>query len=581
MKPISLSKRLITTVLSIYVVLTIFITSVQVISEYYITKAQIEDELKTLQKTFSASLTRAIWELNEQQYISTSQGLIAMPSIKGVILRGENETVLMQLGQSIQSGDVAITSSEQKVKFKTNDEQLFGFVYPLIFEFSGKLLQIGDLTLLSSQDVIIERIRVPLYLLIAKAILISLFLYIIISRTFKRLLTQPLYEFTEQIENFGIDKLSKSKIQLNVSDNNELIVLQNAYNSLLERISDYSEALEIAHQDTIEANNKLDDQNLMLEQEVAKKTANLSRVMMDLEKQKHQLEESRNELKSGIEIKNKAESALLNKQSELEQSLFELKSAQTQLIESEKMASLGGLVAGIAHDVNTPIGVSITAVSYLIEQTNKLKQTYDDKKLTPQLLESLMSGVNESAHLIQNNLKRASDLVASFKQISVDQASDAVRDIELKRYMHEIISSLKPNLKKSKHTLTVNTPDNIHMRCPAGAISQIITNLIMNSLLHGFEHKPMGEIIINITEPSADMVQIEYSDNGRGVSKETLTRLFDLFFTTKRSKGGSGLGTHIVLNLVKQTLRGQIVAESELDKGLKYTITIPKITPID
>mgnify|MGYP000333159571 CR=1 FL=1 len=577
MKQLSISRKLLTKVLTIYILLTVIVTAVQVVSEYYITKSHIEDELKTLQKTFSGSLTRAIWELNVQQSVTIAQGLLAMPSIEGIILRDENGQVISRLGDAISNDNLEINYDKDSVLINKNPEGLFGYIYPLIFEFSSRPIQVGDVTLISSRNIIIERIKIPLFLLMFKAVFITLSLFIIIWLTFRKLLSHPLYELTEQIEDFDIERLNKSKINLEHEEHNELSVLQDAYNGLIDRLIDYNKELESAHSRLVEANSKLDDQNLMLEQEVARKTANLSRVMLDLEEQKKELEGSRNELRQGIETRKHAEGALLAKQKELEASLNELKSAQGQLVESEKMASLGGLVAGIAHDVNTPIGVSVTASSYLTEQIRVLNKHFEEKTLTPKHLQKYVKDAEESINLITSNLKRASDLVASFKQIAVDQASEAIRDIELNHYVHDIIKSLNPHLKKTQHQISVRCPEKLDMRCPAGAISQIFTNLIMNSVIHGFELTKQGQIDIEI-EDLGEEIKIDYRDNGKGVSKEILNKLFDPFFTTKREKGGSGLGTHITYNLVKQTLSGNISASSELGKGLHYSITIPKVT---
>ena len=190
-------------------------------------------------------------------------------------------------------------------------------------------------------------------------------------------------------------------------------------------------------------------------------------------------------------------------------------------------------------------------------------------------MKSFISDGNQSIELLNNNLNRASELIASFKQIAVDQASEAVRTINMKTYLNEIITSLKPKLKKSNHKINVNCPDDIVMKVPAGAISQIFTNFLMNSIIHGFENKDDGIIDITIKDEE-DKIDIEYKDNGKGVTPEQLQKLFDPFYTTKRESGGSGLGTNIAYNLVKQTLEGDIDAYSEVGKGLSYQLSFPK-----
>jgi len=160
----------------------------------------------------------------------------------------------------------------------------------------------------------------------------------------------------------------------------------------------------------------------------------------------------------------------------------------------------------------------------------------------------------------------------------VDQASEAVRQINLKDYLKEIIRSLHPKLKKTQHKVNLECPEDLILNLPAGAISQIFTNLIMNSIIHGLEGVPLGEINISITEED-ELVNITFEDNGKGVDPGKLAKLFDPFFTTKRDQGGSGLGTHIVFNLVKQTLSGEIEVNSVVGEGLTYHISFPKNMP--
>lgn len=448
MKAISLSRKLLTQVLTIYIALTVIITAVQIISEYYITKEHIQDELVVLQKTVSSSLTRSIWELNSQQSLTITQGLLAMPVIEGIVLRDENGNIITKLGKYVEPRVSNVNYDEAQLLTTKDARGLFGYLSVLVFEFSGKPVLVGDISLFSSRQVIFDRISVPVTFLLFKAFFITICLFLIILFTFKRLLRQPLYEFTEQIENFDIERLEASKLSIDMQEQNELTILQQAYNKLIDQLHIYSECLDAANKNLLDANTKLDEQNLLLEHQVAKKTSNLSRVLLNIENQKKELEESRNELAIGIETRKQAEHALLVKQSELEAYVQQLKAAQKQLLETEKMSTLGGLVAGITHDVNTPIGISITAASFLSEQVTVINQNYIDKTLTSNSLGRFLQDSTESINLIDANLKRASELINSFKQIAVDQASDAKRDIEIGSYVQEVINSLKPKLKK-------------------------------------------------------------------------------------------------------------------------------------
>ncbi|CAH9049473.1 Adaptive-response sensory-kinase SasA [Pseudoalteromonas holothuriae] len=572
----SLSKKLLTNVLSVYFLLTFVVTCGQVVAEYVNTKDYIRNELTMLQKTFSRSLTRAIWELNTKQTVTTAEGLLAIPMIEGIIVRDDSGEIISQLGRSL---DIHELYSQQLVQEEAIIEDtpsgLFGYTFPLIFEFSGRATQVGDVTLFSSRDVVFSRIMISIYFLIGNAMIKTTFLIILFLIAFRRLLTEPLTDLTDQIEEIELDDIDGKKIDIGTTERNELKVMEEAFNKLIDKVSGYRKQLNQTQKELIISNEKLDQHNLQLEQEVARKTSNLSQAMMDLQQQKYELEKQKLTLTEEVDLRSQTEQELLTKQKELERYVDELNMAQERLVGSEKMAALGGLVAGITHDINTPVGIGVTATSFLQERLNKLEAAYTQKTLSPKALEEFINEAKQSTSLLTTNLDRASELVASFKQIAVDQASEAVRKINFKEYLSEVVRSLHPKIKKTKHTIDIDCPDDLILNLPAGAISQIFTNLIMNSLIHGFDGIDKGAIDISITDDHDD-VKIVYKDNGRGVSSGQLEKLFDPFFTTKRDQGGSGLGTHITLNLVKQTLNGDIEVSSEEGEGLTYFIRFPK-----
>ncbi|MCF2862840.1 ATP-binding protein [Pseudoalteromonas sp. Cnat2-41] len=575
----SLSKKLLTSVLSVYFLLTFVVTCGQVFAEYLNTKNYIRDELQTLQKTFSGSLTRAIWELNTDQSITIAEGLIAIPMVEGIIVRDDSGEVISQLGRSL---DIRELYSQQLVQdasiIEDTPSGLFGYTFPLIFEFSGRATQVGDVTLFSSRDVVVSRIIVSIYLLVGNAMIKTAFLILLFLLAFRKHLTHPLNQLTEQIESLELDDLEGTRINLDSNEKNELNVMAQSFNNMINKVVEYRNKLEHTQKELLKSNEKLDQQNLQLEQEVARKTSNLSQAMMDLQQQKYELEKQKLNLTEEIELRRHTEQELLTKQSEMQRYVDELNLAQERLLGSEKMAALGGLVAGITHDINTPVGIGVTATSFLQERLDAIEYAYKEKTLSPKALEEFIKDAKQSTELLTSNLARASELVASFKQIAVDQASEAVRTINFKEYLGEVIRSLHPKIKKTQHQVDVNCPDNLVLNLPAGAISQIFTNLIMNSLIHGFEGVEKGTITIDVSENDG-LVDINYRDNGRGVDAEQLDKLFDPFFTTKRDQGGSGLGTHITFNLVKQTLGGEIEVSSEPGQGLQYRITIPKDLP--
>lgn len=565
-----LSRKLLTRVLSVYFVLTLIVTSGQILTEYLNAKNHIQGELQTLKNTFSISLTRAIWELNTPQAQSIAEGLMELPIVEGVQIRDENGNYISDLGLTSEQPPETVKSGVMK----DHAGGTFGYSFPLIFEFSGRTSNVGDVTLYSSADIIFGRIEVGVFFLIGNAIIKTAFLVFLFLNAFRRLLTDPLEDLTTQISEFDINDPQGSKLHANIEDENELKVLQNAYNNLLDQLTTYQNELSGAQLELQEANKKLDDQNISLEQEVAKKTASLSKIMLDLEQQKDELIMKQRELKTEIDSREYVESELRKSNKELADSMETLRMAKDQLVESERMASLGGLVAGIAHDVNTPLGVGVTAASFMQERLKGLEHDFAEKKLTTKAMSSFISEAQQTTSLLLSNLNRASDLVASFKQVAVDQTSEAERDVDLKQYINEVLQSLAPNFKNTKHKIDIDCPENLVVKCAPGVVAQIFTNMIMNSIIHGFEDKNDGHINIRVYAKE-ERLYIEYKDNGKGLPPESVQKHFEAFYTTKRGTGGSGLGTHIVYNLVTQALGGQIEASSELGKGLAYAINFP------
>lgn len=261
---------------------------------------------------------------------------------------------------------------------------------------------------------------------------------------------------------------------------------------------------------------------------------------------------------------------------QLKTTLEELELSKNRLVQREKMASLGELVAGVAHEVNTPIGIGVTAISHLRGLINTLKAKLDNAELDVEYLESFIDQANEGVAITENNLHRSADLVKSFKQVAVDQSSQKNRNINLLQHINEILLSLRPQLKKSNHEIYVNCDESLCCECDAGAFTQVVTNLIMNSIIHGFEEKTNGHITINIHQDDND-IQLLYHDDGCGIPESHLKSLFEPFFTTKRGKGGSGLGTHIIYNQVTQALGGTIGVNSVVGEGSTFKIIFPAV----
>ena len=258
----------------------------------------------------------------------------------------------------------------------------------------------------------------------------------------------------------------------------------------------------------------------------------------------------------------------------LKRSIEELEKAQSQIIRTERLASLGGMVAGVAHEINTPVGVCVTAASFQEEQVNHFRERYENNTLTRNDFESFLNVTSESSGIILANLDRAADLVKSFKQLAVDQTSDESRDIDMKSHIKELLASLKPYFRDTSHSHQLDCPDNIKIHSYPGSIAQVISNLIGNSIIHGFEGMEKGIIKIAVNKTSSG-VEIHYSDNGKGIEKTNRKKIFDPFFTTKRNQGGTGLGMNIVYNLITSKLLGDIKLNGKRKPGAHFDIKLP------
>lgn len=271
---------------------------------------------------------------------------------------------------------------------------------------------------------------------------------------------------------------------------------------------------------------------------------------------------------------------LENSNQELEKSNIELQSTirnlnltQNKLIDSEKMASLGELVAGVAHEINTPIGIGLTGTTHLEDITLNINKKYEEDLMSQDDFEEYLNTSKELSSLININLNKAASLVKSFKQVAVDQTSEEKRVFNLSKYLNEILRSINSVIKKTNIEVKITCSDNIEINSFAGSYSQVITNLIMNSIIHGFNNKSEGIINIDVYKDN-NILKIIYKDNGYGIKEKNLKKIFDPFFTTNRDAGGSGLGLNIIYNIVTSKLDGTITCISKENEGVVFTIII-------
>lgn len=263
---------------------------------------------------------------------------------------------------------------------------------------------------------------------------------------------------------------------------------------------------------------------------------------------------------------------------EIQQTLDQLQTTQELLIENEKMAALGGLVAGVSHEVNTPLGVGLTSSTLLKDQIQELNGLFESQKLTQTALANFLQQSQKTCQILEENIHKAANLISSFKQLAVDQSHDEqIFTFNVYDTLYSSLVSLNHELKSKNIRGVISCDQHLQAHTHAGALSQIGTNLLMNSAIHAFDkNSPEPQVNFEVTLLDNNEIEMKFYDNGKGMTEEVINKAFEPFFTTKRGQGGSGLGLHLVYNLVTHTLKGKISIQSEIERGTTFTIQFPQ-----
>lgn len=286
------------------------------------------------------------------------------------------------------------------------------------------------------------------------------------------------------------------------------------------------------------------------------------------------------ELNTSLEERVKQRAFELEKaNAELFRALDTLKRTQNDLVTAEKMASLGSLVAGVAHELNTPIGNSLLMATALNDRVNEFELTLNETGIKRSTLSEYLNDTKNACKLMVNALQKAGNLIASFKQVAVDQTNDRRREFDLQIVLRDTLTTFAPRLQRTNCSSSLQAEDGLLLDSYPGSLCQIIDNLINNALLHAFEGRTNGQITITARAIDDEQVEICFSDDGIGMAAEVLRHVFDPFFTTKMGQGGTGLGMHIVYNIVSAVLGGHIEIASELGQGSKITMQLPRKAP--
>ena len=256
----------------------------------------------------------------------------------------------------------------------------------------------------------------------------------------------------------------------------------------------------------------------------------------------------------------------------------QLQEAQSQLVSQQKLAALGALMAGVAHELNTPIGNSLLIASTMEQKTNELENAINGPGLRKSELLSFIEDTRKASALVMRGLHSAADLVSSFKQVAVDRTTEQRRIFDLQQVTHEVVATMMNRIRKDGHKIDFNVPELVMLDSYPGPFGQVVTNLINNALLHAFDGREGGQLRLVAATPVEGRVLISFSDDGGGIAPEHLTRIFDPFFTTKLGQGGSGLGLSISYNIVTSLLGGQIAVDSS-NAGTTFTLDLPISAP--
>ena len=301
-------------------------------------------------------------------------------------------------------------------------------------------------------------------------------------------------------------------------------------------------------------------------------------LLVRVEKNTHRLMEDHEHTKTkNTVLENRLSSrtdALKESNQDLLSTLEKLHEFQGQLVEAKKMASLGDMVAGIAHEVNTPIGLGVTASSLLADKLTEIKTAFENQTLKSSQLKKFLNDSDENVAIIFRNLERAAKLISSFKSVAVDQSNADNIKFNVRDLIDEVLLTLAAKISSANVHLSINCPDELFIRSKPDPLSQILINLILNSIYHGFDGLEKGTITINVMNLS-DQLHLNYVDDGIGIEHSMKEKIFEPFTTTKRGSGGSGLGMHLVFNLVSQALGGHITLEDKDEPGVIFDITFP------
>jgi len=529
--------------LLIYVVLVSSVfaclqTGFQIYLDYEIGVDHIEKQFNQIENSYNKSLARSIWEIDKGQVESIISGISSLPSVESVTV---HEFMGSSSANSCKDGEFKVLASLSPLQSSNNISQFF----PIYTEGSATKQCLGRLDVTISLDPLYEDLAGKFIFILILQTIKTFSVSIFILAIFHYLVTRHLVVMVDYTKAIGNNE-AQGPLLLDFdkkNQNNELTKLADTLNDARENVQtviDYQRRkAELEHE-------------------------------LEAQKEKEKLKEFHNRL---IEKKN---NELANANLELQDTIDMLEAAQNKLVRSERMAALGGMVRGVAHELNTPIGVAATGASLIQTKNADLVEQYYNGSMTKDGLEGSLKTTGETAEIVNIALKKAANLINSFKLVSVEDHDDKLVEFDLSAHLTAVAASFNEEIRASLISIEMKQPEQLLITSFPAAFYLIVTNLVRNSLTHAFKKIKEGTILIETIVSGADLVLV-YKDNGSGMSADTQSKIFDPFYSTSSEGENSGLGMNVVYNLVQDKLQGHLDIESALGEGSTFTFKIKGI----
>jgi signal transduction histidine kinase len=516
-------KLAVATVITIFLTMLIMNEVMKEVDEYY-TSLDFDAQLEAMSNVAAFSLEGPLWNLDHDTLFNICDSFF------------ENETV-----SKIVVTDAALgVVYERSMKGQEHDSK---FLKTRTVQIIDNEIERGSIELTMTQYFMFQENRRSSQLHIIEMLVLVIIISVILFITIK-IITKPLSDLRAALEDIGESRDIIPQIKMETDD--EIGELAGSFNMMSYKIYD--------------ARKSISQLNEKLEHKVALRTEELNNKNV--------------ELLESIEVIKATEEELLASNQNLSRTLRELQEVQDLLVESGKMALLGELVAGVAHEINTPIGVSLTVSSFIEKEVKLLIKKVEAENLTKKEFLDFLDKMDEASGNIVRNLLRAGELIASFKQVAVDQSSQSVRRFNLKEYVDETVMNLHSQYKHRNIEIVNSCDEDLFIVSYPGAYAQILTNLVMNSLIHAFDDHDDGVITISANLVDKN-IRLIFHDDGHGIPETYIKKVFNPFFTTKRGLGGTGLGLNITYNISVNILKGNITCTSTQESGTTFVLEVP------